>query len=61
MAMSVLADARSTGAGVVDPDAELVAAARGQPREFLALYDRYFDRVLSYVRRGFGIRPPART
>jgi DNA-directed RNA polymerase specialized sigma24 family protein len=42
---------------VVDPDAELVAAARGQPREFLALYDRYFDRVLSYVR--LRIRDPA--
>ncbi|MBV9683555.1 MAG: sigma-70 family RNA polymerase sigma factor [Solirubrobacterales bacterium] len=50
MAVNVLADARSTGARVVDPDAELVAAARGQPREFLALYDRYFDRVLGYVR-----------
>jgi RNA polymerase sigma-70 factor (ECF subfamily) len=33
-----------------DPDLELVAAARAQPREFLALYDRYFDRVLGYVR-----------
>lgn len=55
--MNVLADARSTGAGVVDPDAELVAAARGQPGEFLALYDRYFDRVLSYVR--LRIRDPA--
>jgi RNA polymerase sigma-70 factor (ECF subfamily) len=34
----------------VDPDAALVAAARGEPRMFLALYDRYFDRVLGYVR-----------
>ena len=34
----------------VDPDAVLVAAAREQPRMFLALYDRYFDRVLGYVR-----------
>jgi len=33
-----------------DPDAELVAAAREEPRAFLALYDRYFDRVLGYVR-----------
>jgi RNA polymerase sigma-70 factor (ECF subfamily) len=35
---------------VRDPDAQLVVAARAQPREFLALYDRYFDRVLGYVR-----------
>jgi RNA polymerase sigma-70 factor (ECF subfamily) len=34
----------------VDPDAALVAAAREEPRRFLALYDRYFDRVLGYVR-----------
>ncbi len=34
----------------VDPDAELVAAARKDPRMFLALYDRYFERVLGYVR-----------
>src|SRR6478672_8647577 len=34
----------------VDPDAVLVAAAREEPRRFLALYDRYFDRVLGYVR-----------
>jgi len=34
----------------VDPDIELVAAARLHPREFLALYDRYFDRVLGYAR-----------
>jgi RNA polymerase sigma-70 factor (ECF subfamily) len=34
----------------VDPDAELVAAAREEPRMFLALYDRYFDRVLGYAR-----------
>jgi len=33
-----------------DPDVELVAAAREEPRMFLALYDRYFDRVLGYVR-----------
>jgi RNA polymerase sigma-70 factor (ECF subfamily) len=33
-----------------DPDAVLVAAARDDPRAFLALYDRYFDRVLGYVR-----------
>jgi RNA polymerase sigma-70 factor (ECF subfamily) len=33
-----------------DPDAALVAAAREDPREFLALYERYFERVLGYVR-----------
>ena len=33
-----------------EPDEALVAAARAEPREFLALYDRYFDRVLGYVR-----------
>jgi RNA polymerase sigma-70 factor, ECF subfamily len=33
-----------------DSDAALVAAAREEPRRFLALYDRYFDRVLGYVR-----------
>jgi RNA polymerase sigma-70 factor, ECF subfamily len=33
-----------------DTDAALVAAAREEPRMFLALYDRYFDRVLGYVR-----------
>jgi RNA polymerase sigma-70 factor (ECF subfamily) len=35
-----------------DPDAALVAAAREEPRAFLALYDRYFERVLGYVRLG---------
>ena len=34
----------------LDPDAALVAAAREDPQAFLALYDRYFDRVLGYVR-----------
>jgi RNA polymerase sigma-70 factor (ECF subfamily) len=33
-----------------DPDAALVAAARDDPRRFLELYDRYFERVLGYVR-----------
>ena len=31
-------------------DAALVSAAREEPEAFLALYDRYFDRVLGYVR-----------
>jgi RNA polymerase sigma-70 factor (ECF subfamily) len=34
----------------VDTDRELVAASRAHPEEFLALYDRYFDRVHGYVR-----------
>lgn len=34
----------------VDPDARLVAAALADRREFVALYDRYFERVLAYVR-----------
>lgn len=33
-----------------DPDAALVVAAREDPQAFLALYDRYFSRVLGYVR-----------
>ena len=41
----------------VDTDAALVAAARAEPRMFHALYDRYFDRVLGYVR--LRIRDPA--
>src|SRR6516164_667734 len=50
MAVNVLADARTMRDRAGDTDAELVAAARRQPREFLALYDRYFDRVLGYAR-----------
>jgi RNA polymerase sigma-70 factor (ECF subfamily) len=57
MAVNALAEGRAERARAVDPDAELVAAARAQPREFLALYDRYFDRVLGYVR--LRIRDPA--
>jgi RNA polymerase sigma factor (sigma-70 family) len=37
-------------ARAIDADAGLVAAAREEPRAFLALYDRYFDRVLGYAR-----------
>jgi RNA polymerase sigma-70 factor (ECF subfamily) len=33
-----------------DPDAALVASACEEPRMFLALYERYFERVLGYVR-----------
>lgn len=35
---------------VGDPDAALVAAARRDPAQFVALYDRYFPRVHGYVR-----------
>jgi RNA polymerase sigma-70 factor (ECF subfamily) len=50
MNVNALAGARPIHVGPGDPDAELVAAARTNPREFLALYDRYFDRVLGYAR-----------
>jgi RNA polymerase sigma-70 factor (ECF subfamily) len=33
-----------------DPDAELVSKAKTDASEFLALYERYFTRVLGYVR-----------
>jgi len=45
-----LPEAPALRAREADPDAALVAAAREEPRMFLALYDRYFDRVLGYVR-----------
>jgi RNA polymerase sigma factor (sigma-70 family) len=57
MNVNALAGARPMPVRPGDPDAELVAAARTNPREFLALYDRYFDRVLGYVR--LRIRDPA--
>jgi RNA polymerase sigma factor (sigma-70 family) len=52
MVMEVKAPPRERVIGVpaVDPDADLVAAARARPSEFLGLYDRYFARVLGYVR-----------
>lgn len=34
----------------LDPDEDLVAVAREDPQAFLVLYDRYFNRVLGYVR-----------
>ena len=49
---AVLVEAAAMPAGPADPDAPLVAAAREEPREFPALYDRYFERVLGYVRLG---------
>jgi RNA polymerase sigma-70 factor (ECF subfamily) len=45
-----LVEAPALRARTADPDAALVAAAREQPQAFLALYDRYFDRVLGYAR-----------
>lgn len=50
MAVKALADTPPRYAPAADPDADLVLAARERPREFLALYDRYFDRVLGYAR-----------
>ena len=50
MEVRALLQAPLSGARIVDPDAALVAAAREEPQAFLALYDRYFDRVLGYVR-----------
>ena len=50
MEVKALVNAPASRAGRVDPDAALVAAARDEPRMFLALYDRYFDRVLGYAR-----------
>jgi RNA polymerase sigma-70 factor, ECF subfamily len=50
MALRALVEAPTMHVRPVDPDVELVAAAREESRAFLALYDRYFDRVLGYVR-----------
>ena len=50
MEMTALVSAPAAHVRQVDPDAVLVAAARAEPRMFLGLYDRYFERVLGYVR-----------
>jgi hypothetical protein len=50
MEVNALLAAPAMRARPVDPDAALVAAAREEPRAFLALYDRYFDGVLGYCR-----------
>jgi RNA polymerase sigma-70 factor (ECF subfamily) len=47
---ALLVEAAAVPARPADPDAALVAAARAEPQAFLALYDRYFERVLGYVR-----------
>ena len=50
MEVRALLEAPAAPVRAVDPDAALVAASREEPQAFLALYDRYFDRVLGYVR-----------
>ena len=50
MEVRALLEAPAVPARTLDPDAAFVAAAREEPQAFLALYDRYFDRVLGYVR-----------
>src|SRR6476469_10635787 len=50
MEVRALREVPAVRARDVDSDATLVAAAREEPRAFLALYDRYFERVLGYVR-----------
>lgn len=50
MEVRALSGLPTTVASAVDPDAGLVAAVREEPRAFVALYDRYFDRVLGYAR-----------
>ncbi len=50
MEVRALVGAPAVRVRAVDPDAALVAAALEEPRAFLALYDRYFGRVLGYAR-----------
>jgi RNA polymerase sigma-70 factor (ECF subfamily) len=50
MEIKAIAEVPSMPVRIVDPDAELVAAARAEPQAFLALYERYFERILGYVR-----------
>jgi RNA polymerase sigma-70 factor, ECF subfamily len=50
MEMRAVFEASALRTRTLDPDAALVAAAREDPQAFLALYDRYFQRVLGYVR-----------
>ena len=50
MEMRAVLEAPAVRARAGDPDAALVAAALQTPQAFLALYDRYFDRILGYVR-----------
>src|SRR5262245_36296275 len=48
--MAVRALGEASTARRFDPDAQLVEAARLDPRAFLTLYDRYVDRVFGYVK-----------
>src|SRR5262245_40548820 len=48
--MAVRALEEASTARSVDPDTQLVEAARLDPRAFLTLYDRYVDRVFGYVK-----------
>jgi RNA polymerase sigma-70 factor (ECF subfamily) len=50
MEVRALVEAPAMQVRAADPDAELVSAAQREPRAFLALYERYFERVLGYVR-----------
>ena len=50
MEVNALAEAPVARVRAVDPDVEMVARARADSREFLGLYDHYFDRVLGYAR-----------
>ena len=50
MEVRALLEAPALRAPAADPDAALVTAAQEEPHAFLALYDRYFERVLGYVR-----------
>jgi RNA polymerase sigma-70 factor, ECF subfamily len=50
MELNALAEAPAARVRAIDPDAALVARTRANPREFVGLYDRYFDRVLGYAR-----------
>jgi hypothetical protein len=61
MGVRALSAVPTAGARAVDPDVGLVEAAREQPRAFLALYDRYFERVLGYEFEFATTWRPART
>jgi RNA polymerase sigma-70 factor (ECF subfamily) len=57
MNTSTVRTAVLSGRTALDPDVELVAAAKADPEAFVALYDRYFDQVFGYVRLRIGDRP----
>jgi RNA polymerase sigma-70 factor (ECF subfamily) len=50
MEVRALLEATAFRARPTDPDSALVAAAQQDPQAFFTLYDRYFERVLGYVR-----------